>query len=157
MTREDVKLRHQDGADIGECKEAGSAYFQGASGKTPPGSTFDLTSIGLAEDHKSGGPVDSGSFSDFTVDSDKFISEIMMSLDSEKLEALRRAFEQNDDEGLSLAEFVHVMTSIMGKEISMREDVFAANLIEFFDQVDINGDGSMEWEEFTSFIVEMGE
>ena len=23
-------------------------------------------------------------------------------------------------------------------------------------QVDINGDGSMEWEEFTSFIVEMG-
>ncbi len=87
---------------------------------------------------------------------DRFIAEIMMSLDSEKLEALRRAFEQNDDDGLSLAEFVHVMTSILNMNHLMTEEQFAANLIEFFDQVDINGDGSMEWEEFTSFIVEMG-
>lgn len=38
----------------------------------------------------------------------------------------------------------------------LRSSQFAANLVEFFDQVDINGDGAMEWEEFTSFIVETG-
>lgn len=56
----------------------------------------------------------------------------------------------------SLTEFVHVMTSLLNMDHLMTDDQFAANLIEFFDQVDINGDGSMEWEEFTSFIVEMG-
>ena len=30
------------------------------------------------------------------------------------------------------------------------------NLCELFAQIDINGDGTMEWDEFTSFIVEMG-
>ena len=31
-----------------------------------------------------------------------------------------------------------------------------SNLCELFAQIDINGDGSMEWSELTSFIVEMG-
>ncbi|GMH60714.1 hypothetical protein TL16_g03109 [Triparma laevis f. inornata] len=87
---------------------------------------------------------------------DRFIAEIMMSLNNEKIATLRKAFEQNDDDGLSLAEFVHVMTSILDMGHLMTADQFAANLIEFFDQVDINGDGAMEWDEFTSFIVEMG-
>lgn len=29
-----------------------------------------------------------------------------------------------------------------------------SNLCELFDQIDVNGDGTMEWEEFTSYIVD---
>eukprot|EP00520_Triparma_pacifica_P014822 CAMPEP_0118634720 /NCGR_PEP_ID=MMETSP0785-20121206/1698_1 /TAXON_ID=91992 /ORGANISM="Bolidomonas pacifica, Strain CCMP 1866" /LENGTH=682 /DNA_ID=CAMNT_0006525715 /DNA_START=109 /DNA_END=2154 /DNA_ORIENTATION=+ len=114
-------------------------------------STFGLTEIGVAEKARVRGGDDDTQGLD-----DRFIAEIMMNLDSAKIATLRKAFEQNDDDGLSLAEFVHVMTSILDMDHFMTDDQFAANLIEFFDQVDINGDGSMEWEEFTSFIVEMG-
>jgi hypothetical protein len=30
----------------------------------------------------------------------------------------------------------------------------AVNLCKFFSDVDVNGDGSMEWDEFTSFIID---
>jgi hypothetical protein len=36
------------------------------------------------------------------------------------------------------------------------ESEVVANLCELFAQIDINGDGNMEWDEFTSFIVETG-
>ena len=34
------------------------------------------------------------------------------------------------------------------------ESELVANLVELFREVDVNGDGVMEWEEFTRFIVE---
>ena len=34
------------------------------------------------------------------------------------------------------------------------EGELVANLVELFREVDINGDGDMEWDEFTRFIVE---
>lgn len=39
---------------------------------------------------------------------------------------------------------------------NLSESQLVANLCELFAQIDINGDGSMEWEEFTSFIVDTG-
>ena len=30
------------------------------------------------------------------------------------------------------------------------------NLIELFRQIDVNNDGSLEWEEFTNHIIELG-
>lgn len=38
-----------------------------------------------------------------------------------------------------------------------REKELVADLVELFREVDINGDGDMEWDEFTRFIVEKGE
>ena len=38
-------------------------------------------------------------------------------------------------------------------EVSRQKEV-TANLVELFREVDINGDGEMEWDEFTRFIVE---
>ena len=40
----------------------------------------------------------------------------------------------------------------MSEERKHRE--VTANLVELFREVDINGDGEMEWDEFTRFIVE---
>jgi hypothetical protein len=79
------------------------------------GSTFGLTEIGAAE--KVRPAVDDTQGLD-----DKFIAEIMMNLDSTKIGTLKRAFEQNDDEGLELAEFVHVMTNILDMDHSTMTD-----------------------------------
>lgn len=79
------------------------------------GSTFGLTEIGAAE--KVRPTVDDTQGLD-----DKFIAEIMMNLDSTKIGTLKRAFEQNDDEGLELAKFVHVMTNILDMDHSTMTD-----------------------------------
>ena len=97
-------------------------------------------------------------------DPDKgFISDIMMSLDTHNVSALRKEFEKRGDEGLTLTEFVHVMKHCLvsadganGILKGVDEKQLVCNLCELFAQIDINGDGTMEWDEFTSFIVEMG-
>uniref|UniRef100_K3XC49 EF-hand domain-containing protein n=1 Tax=Globisporangium ultimum (strain ATCC 200006 / CBS 805.95 / DAOM BR144) TaxID=431595 RepID=K3XC49_GLOUD len=81
-----------------------------------------------------------------------------------EVSALRKEF-QVKEKGLSISEFVFVMmrfvqSSPLNEENSrlrnLAEHQLVANLCELFAQIDINGDGSMEWEEFTSFIVETG-
>jgi len=59
-------------------------------------STFGLTGVDIKEgEQKLGGKGDDSMGLD-----DRFIAEIMMSLDSAKIATLRKAFEQNDDDGL---------------------------------------------------------
>jgi hypothetical protein len=38
----------------------------------------------------------------------------------------------------------------------MSDEELISNLCELFSQVDVNGDGELEWEEFSSFVLEMG-
>ena len=107
-----------------------------------------------------------------------FVSEIMMSLDTEKVKALRTEFSRRVD-GLELPEFCHVMKSCLlrqprtedgGEEAhggvggdggdssklrSMSDARLVAHFCELFEQVDVNGNGSLDWDEFTSHIVEM--
>lgn len=80
------------------------------------------------------------------------------------MSALRKEF-QVKEQGLSISEFVFVMmkfvqSSSLNEENArlrnLSERQLVANLCELFAQIDINGDGSMEWEEFTSFIVDTG-
>lgn len=90
--------------------------------------------------------------------------DIMMMMDTDKVSALRNEFQQKD-RGLSISEFVHVMMRFVKSSEDTAENFrlrnlserqLIANLCELFAQIDINGDGSMEWEEFTSFIVDTG-
>ncbi|KAG3004371.1 hypothetical protein PC128_g19107 [Phytophthora cactorum] len=93
-----------------------------------------------------------------------FTMDIMMMMDMEKVSTLRNEFERKD-KGLSIAEFVYVMMRFVQSSAhtdensrlhDLSESQLVANLCELFAQIDINGDGSMEWEEFTSFIVDTG-
>lgn len=89
-----------------------------------------------------------------------FTMDIMMMLDTEKVSDLRQEFEKAQG-GLTLVEFVHVMIHFLIKEDAgalepAEEKAMVANLCDLFAQIDVNGDGSMEWTEFTSFIVESG-
>lgn len=80
--------------------------------------------------------------------------DIMMLLDIDKVPALREEFEQKE-EGLELSEFVYVMRKYL-KRSSLSDAQLVSHLCELFAQIDVNGDGTMEWDEFTSYIVEAG-
>ncbi|GMF65924.1 unnamed protein product [Phytophthora lilii] len=79
---------------------------------------------------------------------------IMVRLQVEDLTMLKDDFDRAG-RGLSLREFVNVMLDRVSWE---PESVvsFIEDLVELFAQVDVNGDGTMEWEEFTSAIIEGG-
>ncbi|KAG1706902.1 hypothetical protein DVH05_027752 [Phytophthora capsici] len=79
---------------------------------------------------------------------------IMVRLQVEDLSLLKRDFDRAG-KGLSLREFVNVMLDRIswGPESVVS---FIEDLVELFAQVDVNGDGTMEWEEFTSAIIEGG-
>ena len=129
--------------------------------------------------------------------SSKFVNDIMMLLDTENVQQLRKEFSRQE-EGLTLEEFVYVMKRFVNKAISAvekrsirrgsltfesrqrkrrgssqshynetskespipewmnDESQLVSAIIELFSQIDINGDGEMEWDEFTSFIVDSG-
>ncbi|KAJ0401063.1 hypothetical protein P43SY_005083 [Pythium insidiosum] len=79
---------------------------------------------------------------------------IMLRLQVEDLAQLKLDFERVG-RGLTLHEFVAVMLD----RVAWDEDSvlpFIEDLVELFAQVDVNGDGTMEWEEFTSAIIEGG-
>ncbi len=63
---------------------------------------------------------------------------------------------KNEDEGLSLEQFVKVMLVHLNLPDTKDKVGLVKNLIELFKQIDVNNDGSMEWEEFTNHIIELG-
>ena len=73
------------------------------------------------------------------------------------MRALKEQFEAKDvnGKGLNAAEFTYVMVKCLGAFVANRVD-FVIQCMEFFRQVDVNDDKSMEWEELTSYIVEAG-
>ena len=84
--------------------------------------------------------------------------DVMMALEGSALHELRSCFElkqANQGKGLDKQEFVGELLRLLTPE---GDDVLPllSDLIELFEQIDINGDGTMEWAEFTSFCVEAG-
>ena len=87
---------------------------------------------------------------------------LMMRMDPDALAAIRQEFFKRND-AVSLIDFIYIMskhlidfTSEDRKSIrNTREDRdFVMDMSELFKEVDVNGDGMMEWEEFTKFTVE---
>ena len=70
-------------------------------------------------------------------------------------EEFDRKEEENGGEGLTLVEFVYVMIKCLGAFIINQVD-FVVQAVDLFRQVDVDDDGSMTWDEFTSYIVEAG-
>ena len=87
--------------------------------------------------------------------SDDFTLDLIMLMNSENLVSLKQQFAKFRNE-LDVYQFVSVMQQNLPHAALSTNDRIAliANLKELFDQVDVNGDGRMEWSELTSFIVE---
>jgi hypothetical protein len=82
--------------------------------------------------------------------------QVMMRLPAERLPVLQALFAERPH-GLSLHQFVSAMLLHLDKDDT--EDgktALIADLIELFKQVDVNGDGHMDWDEFTAFVIEAG-
>lgn len=82
--------------------------------------------------------------------------DLFLQLESNQLHDLREIFDDHD--GLSIEQFVWAMLELLpggathGRPV--QELVF--QLSDLFQQVDINGDGTMEWDEFTHFFISSG-
>lgn len=78
--------------------------------------------------------------------------EVLMSLGETAMVQIRGEFEKRGW-ALRLSEFVKVVQQCAPDEAGSEEDLNA--LVEIFDDVNVNGDSEMSWDEFTAYWVEM--
>eukprot|EP01042_Synura_sphagnicola_P031858 gene31858-41000_t len=87
---------------------------------------------------------------------------MMMLMNPDALTNIRKEFFARED-AITLDEFIYIIQKhlVMGhreeEEFSMEtpeQREFGINMYELFKDIDVNGDGQLEWQEFTSFTVE---
>jgi hypothetical protein len=86
---------------------------------------------------------------------------MMMKMNPVALTNIRKEFFARED-ALTLDEFMFVINKHLinknGEDDFVMETPeqreFGANMFELFKDIDINGDGDLEWQEFTTFVVE---
>lgn len=76
----------------------------------------------------------------------------MMLLDNEKLAALEEEFNEHPN-GIELHNFIWLMKCAIAHSKEEQYDL-VNGLIKLFQEIDINGDGHMEWSEFTQYIID---
>jgi len=84
------------------------------------------------------------------------VTEIMMEIKQSDLNKLQACFEANGE--LSLEQFVVVMMRYLSYDITTdnAKKVVIANLSDLFQEIDVDGDGQIPWEEFLTFLVDQG-
>lgn len=85
-------------------------------------------------------------------------ADILYYLSSKNVERVKQEFDAKAESmgrGLRMHEFLWVMLKCLGAFVLNGMD-FVIQCIDLFRQVDVNGDDEMEWDEFTSYIVEAG-
>ena len=81
----------------------------------------------------------------------------MRAFDVEKLKVLRDKFidkQEVNEDGFSLLEFVELMKKVIPYDNPGEECDLVHGLCLLFNEIDINGNGYMEWDEFTGFLIE---
>jgi len=85
----------------------------------------------------------------------------MQKLTAQKLEFLCYKFmekmelENSKETGFSEVEFVKLMKRIIPYEHPREEYDLVHGLVSLFNEIDINGDGSLEWDEFATYLIEV--
>ncbi|KAF0738509.1 hypothetical protein AaE_008861, partial [Aphanomyces astaci] len=77
--------------------------------------------------------------------------DIMMVLSTDDVKRLKNKFVRP----LSVDEFVFIMMKCLHDHIH-NELEFVISVIELYETIDVNGDGSLEWDEFAGYIVDAG-
>ncbi|OQR88254.1 hypothetical protein THRCLA_10387 [Thraustotheca clavata] len=77
--------------------------------------------------------------------------DIMMTLSTEDVRRLKSKFVRP----LTIDEFVFTMIKSLQEQIQ-NEVEFVIDVIELFETIDVNGDGSLEWDEFAGYIMDAG-
>jgi hypothetical protein len=77
---------------------------------------------------------------------------LMMKLAPTELLALRKEFFAREDE-LNLEDFLYIIELHLVKDMPAKEKhEFMSCMYEFYKEVDVNGDGNMEWYEYSYII-----
>eukprot|EP00163_Fabomonas_tropica_P007317 TRINITY_DN17035_c0_g1_i2.p1 TRINITY_DN17035_c0_g1~~TRINITY_DN17035_c0_g1_i2.p1 ORF type:complete len:363 (-),score=52.82 TRINITY_DN17035_c0_g1_i2:75-1139(-) len=76
-----------------------------------------------------------------------------MDLRTDQMHSLKLEFDRAREEGVTLIEFVAHLKRKLPAEVTESEESIAG-LIELFHEIDLNGDGYVGWEEFTTFVTE---
>lgn len=92
---------------------------------------------------------------------EKATFSMMMKMSPDALTNIRKEFFARRD-NITLDEFIYIiqkhLVSKSGSETFVMETPdqreFGLNMYELFKDIDVNGDGMLEWQEFTSFTVE---
>ena len=64
------------------------------------------------------------------------------------------AKQKIEEDGFSLNEFVNLMRNVIPYDHPSEETDLVLGLSSLFREIDINGNGYMEWDEFTGFLIE---
>ena len=100
-----------------------------------------------------------GYYSKVRQDRERATFTLMLKMDPDTLQAIRKEWFVREDE-VQLDEFIyivdkHLLKSTESNSLTYKEKrEFGSNMYELFKEVDVNGDGAMEWEELAKFIVE---
>lgn len=81
-------------------------------------------------------------------------STIMFRVPTNKLNSLRNDFEKAGHVGVNLVQFLFAFVKNMDLDSNDALIEIVPDLIDFFNLVDVNGDGHMEWSEFVMFVIE---
>ena len=78
---------------------------------------------------------------------------IMTMMSKERLADLENTWEEYES-GLSITEFVQLMLNNMNLQSDDEKYELVYGSYKLFMEVDINGDGQMEWSEFMQYIID---
>ena len=87
---------------------------------------------------------------------EKMIADMTLNFDKLTINLLREEFERRGNT-LTLPEFISITKKHLKfwqVELPNREPRLVRYLSHLFNEIDINGNGDMEWEEFTNYIIE---
>ena len=83
-------------------------------------------------------------------------NDIMNYLDYRKLEKIQSDYNliAGNKDGLDIETFIAVMLHHLPRPSD--EVALVRNLMELFEEIDVNGDEALEWVEFTNHIIDLG-
>lgn len=84
----------------------------------------------------------------------------MEKLHKKKMAVIEKCFPMKTAKaaGLTIKQFLKVMLEHLDYNKDSKEEVkkITLALVDLFKEIDVNGDGTMEWEEFSNHIIELG-
>lgn len=100
-------------------------------------------------------------YADLRNEREKATFSMMMKMNPDALTNIRKEFFARQD-SITLDEFIYIIQKHLvnrpGEEgfhmETPEQREFGINMFELFKDIDVNGDGQLEWQEFTSFTVE---
>ncbi|CAD8108111.1 unnamed protein product [Paramecium primaurelia] len=99
-------------------------------------------------------------YEDYDQDYEKKEIDIMEKLHKKKMAVIERCFPDKNSkgQGLTIQQFLKVMLEHLDYNKDSKEETkkITLALIELFKEIDVNGDGTMEWVEFSNHIIELG-